>query len=51
MSRETIPAGLSGSLILGAFGALLWFERRRPLRREVEPKLTRGARNLAAWAQ
>ncbi|MGI8837947.1 MAG: sterol desaturase family protein [Pyrinomonadaceae bacterium] len=47
MSRETIPAWLSGSLILGAFGALLWFERRRPLRREVEPKLTRGARNLA----
>ncbi|MEP6635198.1 MAG: sterol desaturase family protein [Acidobacteriota bacterium] len=47
MSREKMPAWLSGSLILGAFGALLWFERRRPLRREVEPKLTRDARNLA----
>src|SRR5882724_9877523 len=33
-------------LILGAFGLLVWLERRRPLRREGEPKLTRDARNL-----
>jgi len=32
---------------LGAFSLLTWLERRRPLRREVEPKLTRTARNLA----
>ena len=28
-------------------GALVWLERRRPLRRSVESKLTRDARNLA----
>jgi sterol desaturase/sphingolipid hydroxylase (fatty acid hydroxylase superfamily) len=38
---------LSGALVLGAFGALAWLERRRPLRAEREPKLTRAARNLA----
>ncbi len=32
---------------MGVFGALLLLERRRPLRRELEPKLTRDARNLA----
>jgi sterol desaturase/sphingolipid hydroxylase (fatty acid hydroxylase superfamily) len=37
----------SAPLILGAFGLLVWLERRRPLRREVEPKLRHGARNLA----
>ena len=34
-------------LVLGTFVALVWLERRRPLRREKEPKLTRNARNLA----
>jgi sterol desaturase/sphingolipid hydroxylase (fatty acid hydroxylase superfamily) len=38
---------LGGALVLGAFGALVWLERRRPLRVEREPKLTRAARNLA----
>ena len=38
---------LSGALVVGAFAALFVLERRRPLRREVESKLTRGARNLA----
>jgi sterol desaturase/sphingolipid hydroxylase (fatty acid hydroxylase superfamily) len=33
-------------LTLGAFGLFVWWERRRPLRREGEPKLTRDARNL-----
>lgn len=46
MSTRKLPSWLTGTLALGTFGALLWLERRRPLRREVEPKLTRGARNL-----
>ena len=47
MKQRKIPAWLSGSLTAGAF-ALLWLlERHRPLRREVEPKLRRNARNLA----
>src|SRR5258705_1435623 len=37
----------SAPLILGAFGLLVWLELRQPLRREVEPKLRHGARNLA----
>ena len=37
----------SAPLILGAFGLLVWLERRHPLRREVEPKLRHGVRNLA----
>ena len=36
--------------MLGAFGALVWLERRRPLRRERESKLARTARNLAVAA-
>ena len=38
---------LSAALAVGAFGALAWAERRRPLRRAAEPKLRREARNLA----
>jgi sterol desaturase/sphingolipid hydroxylase (fatty acid hydroxylase superfamily) len=34
-------------LTLGAFGALVWLERRRPLRRGREPKAARAGRNLA----
>jgi sterol desaturase/sphingolipid hydroxylase (fatty acid hydroxylase superfamily) len=41
------PAWLSAPLVVGAFGLLWFLERRRPLRREVEPKLRRNARNLA----
>jgi sterol desaturase/sphingolipid hydroxylase (fatty acid hydroxylase superfamily) len=47
MKSHNIPSWLSATLILGAFGLLIWLERRRPLRREVEPKLRRTARNLA----
>jgi sterol desaturase/sphingolipid hydroxylase (fatty acid hydroxylase superfamily) len=47
MKSHNIPSWLSAPLILGAFGFLIWLERRRPLRREVEPKVTRTARNLA----
>ena len=41
-----VPAWLSAPLIVGAFGLLWFMERRRPLRRAVEGKLTRNARNL-----
>ena len=38
---------LSASLLVGAFGALVWLERRRPLRKaKSEPKLRREVRNL-----
>src|SRR2546423_8180638 len=50
MSRNKVPGWLSGLLIGGAFCGLLWLERRRPLRRAVEPKLRRNARNLAVAA-
>ncbi|MCA1604712.1 MAG: fatty acid hydroxylase, partial [Acidobacteria bacterium] len=47
MKPRKVPAWLSVPLILGAFGALVLFERRRPLRRTTESKLVRDARNLA----
>ena len=47
MKHRTVPAWLSGSLVAGAFGLLWLLERRRPLRRETEPKLRRTGRNLA----
>ncbi|HLM55217.1 MAG TPA: hypothetical protein VK422_03760, partial [Pyrinomonadaceae bacterium] len=47
MKSREVPGWLSAALVAGAFGALWWLERRRPLRREVEPKLRRAARNLA----
>ena len=47
MGGQRISVWLSGALVIGAFAALFVLERRRPLRREVESKLTRGARNLA----
>jgi sterol desaturase/sphingolipid hydroxylase (fatty acid hydroxylase superfamily) len=47
VKRRKVPAWLSGSLIAGAFGLLWLLEKRRPLRRESEPKLKRTARNLA----
>ena len=50
MKDQKIPSWLGIPLMLGAFAALVWLERRRPLRREIEPKLTRGARNLAVAA-
>lgn len=41
-----LPAWLSAPLVVGAFGLLWLMERRRPLRRAVEGKLTRNVRNL-----
>ena len=41
------PTWLGASLAAGAFGALVLWERRRPLRRPAESRLKRDARNLA----
>ncbi len=45
-TRKLSPL-LSGLLVGGTFVALLWWERRRPLRRQTQPKLRRDGRNLA----
>jgi sterol desaturase/sphingolipid hydroxylase (fatty acid hydroxylase superfamily) len=50
MSGTKVPGWLSGLLIGGTFFTLLWLERRRPLRRSVERKSRREARNLAVAA-
>lgn len=50
MKGRKVPAWVSVPLVVGAFGLLAWLERRRPLRRSVEPKLRREARNLAVAA-
>lgn len=42
-----MPSWLGGALVAGAAVALVWLERRRPLRRAVEQRTTRDARNLA----
>src|SRR3982751_2325325 len=47
VKQRKVPDWLSAPLVVGAFGLLWLLERRRPLRREVEPKLRRNARNLA----
>ncbi|HEV2880679.1 MAG TPA: sterol desaturase family protein [Pyrinomonadaceae bacterium] len=41
-----IPTWIGALLAVGACGALVWLERRRPLRRAVESKLERDTRNL-----
>lgn len=43
-------AWVNGLVVLGEFCFLLWLERRRPLRRAVEPKLRRSVRNLSVAA-
>jgi sterol desaturase/sphingolipid hydroxylase (fatty acid hydroxylase superfamily) len=45
--QRKVPAWLSGSLVVVAFGMLWLLERRRPLRRSVEPKLRHTGRNVA----
>jgi hypothetical protein len=42
-----MPAWLTGFFVLGEFCLLVALELSRPLRRSVEPKITRVARNLA----
>jgi sterol desaturase/sphingolipid hydroxylase (fatty acid hydroxylase superfamily) len=50
LKERKVPGWLSAPLVLGAAGLLVWLERRRPLRRAVEPKPRREARNLAVAA-
>ena len=50
MKGRKVSAWISGPLVVGAFGLLVWLERQRPLRHAVEPKLRREARNLAVAA-
>lgn len=50
LKEKRVPSWLSASLVLGGAGLLVWLERRRPLRRAVEPTRTREARNLAMAA-
>lgn len=45
-----VPRWIAGPLVLGAFILLTWEERRRPLRKRVEPDLKHSARNLAIAA-
>src|SRR5439155_23517609 len=47
MTAKKVPGWLGAVLVGGAFCALVWLERRRPLRRAVEPKARRDVRNLA----
>ena len=44
---KAIPGWLNATLVCGTFATLLWLEHRRPLRRQMESKLTRNMRNLA----
>ncbi|TMB41636.1 MAG: sterol desaturase family protein [Deltaproteobacteria bacterium] len=44
---DVVPPIVSGPLLAGTFLVLVWLEQRYPLRRSVEPKLRRTARNLA----
>lgn len=47
LKQRKVPAWLSATLFAGACGLLWLLERRRPLRKETEPKLKRTGRNLA----
>jgi sterol desaturase/sphingolipid hydroxylase (fatty acid hydroxylase superfamily) len=47
MSTRALPPWIAGVLGAGTVLLLSWLERRRPLRRSVEPKLRRDARNLS----
>lgn len=50
MKRPPRAAWINALAVVGEFCLLLWLERRRPLRRAVEPKLRRSARNLSIAA-
>src|SRR5436309_11918749 len=47
---KEVPGWVTGALVLGTLAAILWLERRRPLRPAREDKLRRDARNLAMGA-
>ena len=42
-----LPGWVGGIVVVGTFLALTWLERKRPLRKSVESKAVREARNLA----
>lgn len=44
---KRISSWIAGPLVIGAFALLVWQERRRPLRKQVEPFWPRHARNFA----
>jgi sterol desaturase/sphingolipid hydroxylase (fatty acid hydroxylase superfamily) len=46
MLTRPFPPWITGVVGAGALALLAWLERRKPLRRSVEPKLRREARNL-----
>ena len=48
--RRQVTRAIGPLVIGGMFAALVWLERRRPLRRETEAKLVRNVRNLAVAA-
>lgn len=50
MKTRQVPVWVSAPLIIGTFGLLAWLERRRPLRRSVEPKFEHEKRNLTVAA-
>lgn len=50
LAERELPGWISGPLVALTFGALLWLERRRPLRRRTRDKVRRDARNLAMAA-
>jgi sterol desaturase/sphingolipid hydroxylase (fatty acid hydroxylase superfamily) len=43
---KRVPAWIAAPLVIGAFALLIWQERRRPLRKRVEPEVPHYARNL-----
>lgn len=45
-SNRLVPGWIGLAASVGVFGALLWLEHRRPLRRATESSLPRNARNL-----
>ena len=44
---KRVSPWIAGPLVAGVFILLIWQERRRPLRRRMEPDLRHGLRNLA----
>src|SRR5207237_7406711 len=50
LTRRPLPLWLAGTVVAVTFALLLWLEGCRPLRRTVEPKRRRLARNLAVAA-
>ena len=43
---KRVPAWIAAPLVIGTFALLIWQERRRPLRKRVEPEVPHYARNL-----